>query len=147
MDRGAWQAKVQGVAKSWTQLSDWTIQTSLLKRLRFFSLSSTLNLLLTKREYFKLCLSFIPTISSCYFSCIQYEESACLSVFIEHLRWETAQGTGPYTDTCVLEGDVSFKTRDMDKLAPALGFFLGHISIEGCYFLRRPNYNASETCF
>ena len=24
MDRGAWQAKVHGVAKSWTQLHDWT---------------------------------------------------------------------------------------------------------------------------
>ena len=23
MDRGAWQAAVHGVAKSWTQLSDW----------------------------------------------------------------------------------------------------------------------------
>ena len=24
MDRGAWRAAVHGVAKSWTQLSDWT---------------------------------------------------------------------------------------------------------------------------
>ena len=26
-DRGAWRAAVHGVAKSWTQLSDWTITT------------------------------------------------------------------------------------------------------------------------
>ena len=109
MDRGAWQAKVQGVAKSQTQLSDWTVQPSLLKRLRFFGLSSTLKLLLTKGEHFKLCLNFIPTISSPYFNCIQYEESACLWLFIEHVRWETAHGIGPYTDTCILEGDFRFQ--------------------------------------
>ena len=30
MDRGAWQVTVHGVAKSWTQPSDWTITTCLI---------------------------------------------------------------------------------------------------------------------
>ena len=30
MDRGAWRAPVHGVAKGWTQLSDWTTTTAVL---------------------------------------------------------------------------------------------------------------------
>ena len=32
MDREAWRAAVHGVAKSWTQLSDWTEQTYVIER-------------------------------------------------------------------------------------------------------------------
>ena len=34
-ERGAWYATIQGVAKSWTALSDWTITTFFLKLLSY----------------------------------------------------------------------------------------------------------------
>ena len=43
MDKEAWHAEVHGVAKSWTQLSDWTE----LKNIKYFSI----NLLETYRIY------------------------------------------------------------------------------------------------
>ena len=37
MDRGAWQATVHGVAKSWTQLSDFTIESRKMVQMNLFA--------------------------------------------------------------------------------------------------------------
>ena len=40
MDREDWRATVHGVAKSWTQLSDWTVLTNMQGFPSYFVLSS-----------------------------------------------------------------------------------------------------------
>ena len=41
IDRGAWWATVHGVAKSWTQLSDFTLHTKVYLVIRFFGYSGS----------------------------------------------------------------------------------------------------------
>ena len=54
MDRGAWQSTVHGVAKSWTQLSNFTITAYLLTKYYFFFL---------KRVKYWFSNAFIPVCS------------------------------------------------------------------------------------
>ena len=62
MDREAWHAAVQGVAKRWTRLSDWT---ELKKHWDSISLQSDGNF--TYRLYSKACISKLTTLFPSFF--------------------------------------------------------------------------------